>query len=48
MRIKNFHELKNIDLRKLSKLSLEKPNLRKFPVIEVFKKLIQKHRYLKL
>ena len=39
---KNFHELKNIDLRKLSKLSLEKPNLRKFPVIEVLKKINSK------
>jgi len=36
---KNFHKLKNIDLRKLSKLNLEKPNLRKFPVIEVLKKI---------
>ena len=39
---KNLHKLKNIDLRKLSKLNLEKPNLRKFPVIKVFKKINSK------
>ena len=39
---KNLHKLKSIDLRKLSKLNLEKPNLRKFPVIKVFKKINSK------
>ena len=34
--------LNDIDLRKLSKLNLEKPNLRKFPVIKVFKKINSK------
>ena len=36
---KYFKKLKKIDLRKLSKLNLEKPNLKKFPLIKVLKKI---------
>ena len=37
---KKFYEkLKNIDLKKLSNLNLEKPNLRKFPLIKILKKI---------
>ena len=39
---KNFYKLKKIDLKKLSKLNLEKPNLRKFPALKVFKKINSK------
>ncbi len=39
---KYYQKLKNINLKKLSNLNLEKPNLRKFPLIKILRKIPSK------
>ena len=39
---KSYQELKNINIKKLNNLNLEKPNLEKFPLIKILKKIPNK------